>query len=163
MNSRFIHLLLFVAPPALLISCGKPDSGKPARKEAAPRAVRVAQAELRPMERALQVPGTLSAREEATVAAQVAGQIETSFVDLGDRVNAGQELVLIDTTSYEAFRRESAANLARASAAAANAARDLKRVQELQRDKIASTSELDAAVSEAEKAQADVKAAEAAD
>lgn len=115
------------------------------------------------MKRAVPVVGTLSAREEATVAAQVAGQIERSLVDLGDRVTAGQELVLIDTTSYEARVRESAANLARAAAAAANATRNLKRVQELQQDQIASTSELDTAVSESEKAQADVQAAEATD
>ncbi len=163
MNPRLIHLLLAVAGAGLMASCGKPEGGKPARAEVAPRVVRVAQTDVRPMERVLQVTGTLSAREEATVAAQVAGQIETSLVDLGDRVVAGQELVLIDTTSYDARRRESAANLARATAIAANAARNLKRVQELQQDKIASTSELDTAASEAEKAQADVKAAEAAD
>jgi RND family efflux transporter MFP subunit len=163
MRFKLILLPLLVAVLGLLVSCSKPDSEKSARPDAAPRAVRVARAELRPMERALQVTGTLSAREEATVAAQVAGQIEKSLVDLGDRVTVGQELVLIDTTSYEALGRESAANLARAQAAAANAARNLKRVQELQQDRIASTSELDTAVSEAEKAQADVKAAEATD
>jgi len=163
MKLGFSHLPVLIALSATLVSCSKPDNARSLPLEAAPRAVQVARSELRPMARALQVTGTLSAREEATVAAQVAGQIETSFVDLGDRVVAGQELVLIDTTSYDALRRESAANLARATAAAANAARNLKRVQELQQDKIASTSELDTAVSESEKAQADVQAAEAAD
>jgi membrane fusion protein (multidrug efflux system)/multidrug efflux system membrane fusion protein len=129
----------------------------------APRSVRVARAELRPLERTVPVVGTLAANEEAVVAAQVSGQIEKALVDLGDRVTAGQEMVLIDTTAYEARVRESAANLARATAAAANAERQLKRVQELQRDNIASNSDLDAAVSEAGKTQADVKALEAAD
>jgi RND family efflux transporter MFP subunit len=129
----------------------------------APRSVRVARAELRPLERTVPVVGTLAAKEEAVVAAQVSGQIEKALVDLGDRVTTGQELVLIDTTAYEARVQESAANLARATAAAANAERQLKRVQELQRDNIASTSDLDAAVSEAGKTQADVKALEAAD
>lgn len=165
MKFRLNQLSLLAAVPALLVSCGKPEqTAKALRPDAgAPRAVRVVRAELRPMERALQVVGALSAREEATVAAQVSGQIEKSLVDLGDRVEAGQELVLIDTASYEAMVRQSAANLARATAAAANAARNLKRTQDLQQDKIASSSDLDAAVSEAEKAQADVKAAEAAD
>jgi len=163
MKFRVAYLSLLGALPVLLVSCGKPEQPKSARPDAAARSVRVARAETRPMERALQVVGALSAREEATVAAQVAGQIEKSLVDLGDRVEAGQELVLIDTAAYEAQVRESAANLARANAAAANAARNLKRTQDLQQDKIASTSELDTAVSESEKAQADVKAAEAAD
>ena len=158
------HLgFLGVLFPLLLVSCGKPDQSKSARSDGAPRSVRVARTELRPMERALHVVGTLSARDEATVAAQVAGQIEASHVDFGDRVIAGQEMVLIDVTSYEALVRQSAANLARATASADNAAQNLKRIQDLQKDKIASSSDLDQAVAESGKTKADVKAAEAAD
>lgn len=115
------------------------------------------------MERTVHAVGSLLAREEATIAAQVSGQIEVLRVDLGDRVAAGDELALIDTTSYEALRRQSAAALARANAAAANAAQNLRRVQELHRDNIASISELDQAVAEADQAKAEVKAAEAAE
>jgi len=148
----------------LLASCGKPDRKvAPRTGEAAARAVRVARAEMRPMERALPVTGTLSAYEETTVAAQVSGQIEKYRVDLGDRVTTGQELALIDTTAYEALARQSAANLAKATASAANASQNLKRIQELQRDKIASGSDLDQAVAESEQAQAEVKSAAAAD
>src|SRR6266576_3363100 len=148
----------------LLVSCGKPDNAKPQRRgEKQARAVRVARVDWRPMERAVQVVGTLSAHDEATVAAQVAGQLEKSLVDLGDRVTTGQEMVLIDVTAYEALVRQSAANLARATASATNAAQNLKRIQDLQKDRIASTSDLDQAVAEAGKTQADVKAAEAAD
>jgi RND family efflux transporter MFP subunit len=113
------------------------------------------------MEHSLPVTGTLLAQEDATIAAQVAGQLEKLHVDVGDTVTAGQELALIDTTSYEAFARQSAANLARATASAANAAQNLKRMQNLQQDKIASTSDLDLAVAEDSQARAEVKAAEA--
>jgi len=147
----------------LLVSCGPADRTKPAPANTAPRPVRVGRVELRPMERTLQVVGSLSARDEATVAAQVAGQIEKNHVDFGDRVTAGQELVLIDVTAYEALVRQSAANLARAGASAANAEQNLKRIQELQKEKIASTSDLEQAVAESAKAQADVKAVEATD
>lgn len=147
----------------LLVSCGQAEKPKSARPDTAPRAVHVTRAELRPMERVLPVVGTLSAHEEATVAAQVAGQIEKNRVDLGDRVTVGQELAQIDTTSYEALTRQSAALLAKAAAAAASAAQSLKRIQDLQKDKIASSSDLDQAVAEAGKSAADVKAAEATD
>ncbi len=147
----------------LLVSCGKAEKPKASRADAAPRNVNLARAELRPMERALRVVGTLSAHEEATVAAQVAGQIEASRVDLGSRVTAGQELALIDTTSFEARARQSEAALAKANAAAASATRNLKRVQALQKSQVASTADLDDAVTEAGKTAADVKAAEAAD
>jgi len=115
------------------------------------------------MERSLTVVGVLQAHDAATVAAQVAGQIEKTIVDLGDRVTAGQELALIDTTSYEALARHAAANLAKANASTANAAQNLKRVQDLQKEKIASGSELDLAVAEAEQARAEVKGVEAAE
>ena len=148
---------------ALLVSCGKQNNANPAvRGDTKSRPVRVVRAELRPMERALQVTGMLSAHDEATVAAQVAGQMEKNHVDVGDRVTAGQELALIDTTSYEALARQAAANLLKAKASATNAAQNLKRVQELQQEKIASTSELDLAVAESGKTQADVTSAEAA-
>jgi RND family efflux transporter MFP subunit len=148
----------------LLASCGKELPRERANPDAAPaKSVRVACAEMRPMERALHVVGTLAAHDEATVAAQVAGQIEKTVVDLGDRVTTGQELALIDTASYDALARQAAANLAKAKASAANAAQSLKRVQELQKDKIASSSEYDQAVAESEQALAEVQAAQAAE
>lgn len=148
----------------LLTSCGKQSPGeRPTPGTATAKPVRVARAESRPMERALHVVGTLAAHDEATVAAQVAGQIEKTIVDLGDRVTAGQELALIDTASYDALARQAAANLAKAKASAANAAQSLKRVQELQKDKIASSSEYDQAVAESEQALAEVQAAQAAE
>jgi RND family efflux transporter MFP subunit len=148
----------------LLTSCGKRDAGKSGvPKETSTREVRVGRAETRPMERVLHVVGTLAAREEAVAAAQVSGQLEKNLADLGDQVKAGQEIALIDTASYEALAGASAANLARATASAANATQNLKRIQDLQQNQIASTSDLDAAVAEAGRTRAEVKAAEAND
>lgn len=155
--------LVGAALASLLVSCGKQDDTKARRADTAPRSVSVARAELRPMERTLQVVGTLAAHDEAAIAAQVAGQIERIPVDLGHLVTNGQELALIDTTSYEALVRQSEANLSRAKASAANAARNLQRMQDLQQEKISSASELDQAVAESGRTQAEVKAAEAAD
>lgn len=147
-----------------LVSCGKSDAAKTtAAKDLPSREVRVVAAVRRPLERVVQVVGTLAAREEATVAAQVAGQLEKNLVDLGDAVRAGQEIALIDTASYEALAAASAANLARANASAANGAQNLKRVQDLQKEKIASTSDLEAAVADAARTRADVQAAVAND
>lgn len=148
----------------LQTSCRKTDTPKPASDNRLPaREVRVASAKLQPMERALRVVGTLAAHDEATIAAQVAGQLEKIFVDLGDRIGAGQEISEIDTTSYEALANASAANLSRAKANAENAAQNLKRTQELQKDKIASASDLDAATAEDAASKAEVQAAAAND
>lgn len=164
MKTALIQLPVFAVLLGLSGGCNPRESNAPGQRPESPaRTVRVVNAAVRLLERTTPVVGTLSARDEAIVAAQVAGQIETNHVDLGDRVKAGQELVLIDTTSYEALARQAAANLAKARASADNAARNLKRIQDLQKDNIASSSELDLAVAEAAKSQADVKAAEAAE
>ena len=115
------------------------------------------------MDRTLPVVGTLFAKDEATLGAEVEGKVEKSRVDFGDRVSAGQELALIDTASYEALARQSAANLAKAKATALNAERNLKRTQELHQQNVASASQLDQATSEAEQARAEVQSVEAAD
>jgi RND family efflux transporter MFP subunit len=143
------------------LGCGRVEPAGPAKADPPAKIVRLATAENRPMERTLTVVGSLAAREEAEVAAQVAGQIERCFVDLGDVVGAGQEMALIDTAAYEARLRQSAANLERARAAAANAAQTLRRVRELQVGKIASASDLDQATAEADQSNAEVKAVEA--
>jgi len=148
----------------LLSSCDRGNSAPADGARPSPvRQVQVVESAMRPMERVVGVVGTLAARYEATVAAQVAGQLEQTLVDLGDRVGAGQEIARIDTTSYQALAEASAANLARARASAANAEQNLKRIQELQREMIASASDLDAAVADAARTRAEVKAAEAND
>jgi membrane fusion protein (multidrug efflux system) len=147
----------------LLASCSKSGADKLPADRTEGALVTVAKVEITPLDRTLPVVGTLFAKDEATVGAQVEGQVERTCVDFGDRVTTGQELALIDTTAYEAQARQSAANVAKAKASALNAEQNLKRVQDLQKDKISSASDLDLAVATAEQARAEVKAAEAAD
>ena len=111
--------------------------------------------------RTLPVVGTLYAKDEATIGAEVEGKVEKTTVDFGDRVRAGEELALIDTTSYEALARQALANVAKARATADNADKDLKRVESL--GGIASQSDRDKAVWGAEQSHAEVKAVEAAE
>ena len=147
----------------LLASCSKSGDGKLQGNSSEAAPVKIARVELIPLDRSLTIVGTLFAKDEATIGAQVEGQVEKTRVDFGDRVTTGQELALIDTTSYEAQARQSAANVTKAKASALNAEQNLKRVRDLQKDKISSASELDKAVADAGQTRAEVKAAEAAD
>ncbi len=153
-----------VAIVVLAAGCSKSSSDSPA-KAARSEAISISVAEVVtvPLDRTLPVVGTLYAKDEATIAAQVEGQVEKTLVDFGDRVTNNQVLARIDTASYEALARQAAANLAKAQATAANAAQDLKRIHDLQRDKIASASEFDKATAASEQAKAEVKAATAAE
>jgi membrane fusion protein (multidrug efflux system) len=116
-----------------------------------------------PLDRTLPVVGTLYAKTETIIGAQVEGQVGKTEVDFGAQVTAGQELALIDTDSYEAYARQAAAAVAKAKASALNTEQSLKRVIELQESKISSASDMDAAVAQAEQARAEVKSAEAAE
>jgi membrane fusion protein (multidrug efflux system) len=147
----------------LLVSCGKPNGDKPRRAADSAVPVTVAPVALVPLDRTIPVVGTLFAKDEATLGAEVEGQVEKTMVEFGDRVKSGETLAQIDTTTYDALARQSAANLTRAKATAANMEQNLRRVQELQKDKISSASDLDKATAEAEQARAEVKAAEAAE
>jgi len=160
---KFTQSLLVLSIATALTSCTKPP-GEAARTrgdDAVP--VTVVPVETVPLDRSISIIGTLYAKDEATIGAQVEGQVEKTRVDFGDRVTTGQELASIDTTAYEAQARQSAANVAKAKASALNAEQNLKRVQDLQKDKISSASDLDKAVADAEQARAEVKAVEAAD
>ena len=153
---------LVISALVVLTGCSKSTTPeKPMADGGLP--VTVATVESLPLDRSISIIGTLYAKDEATIGALVEGQMEKTFVDFGDRVTTGQELALIDTSSYEVFRRQSAANLGKAKASAINAEQNLKRIQDLQKDKISSASELDKAVADAEQARAEVKSAEATD
>jgi membrane fusion protein, multidrug efflux system len=164
-NSRSLLLLFSLLIPAglLLSGCGKGAAAKPAaaRDDAIP--VQVTKVVLEELDRTIPVVGTLAARSEALVAAQVDGQVEQTLVDFGNRVERGQEMVLIDTASYAAVARQAAANLSKARANALNGEQSLHRIQQLITDKISSASELDSAVAAAQQGAAEVESAQAAE
>jgi membrane fusion protein (multidrug efflux system) len=154
------HALPFLACCALLAvtSCSqKKDGGTARRENVIP--VDVQSVTTIEVDRTLPIVGTLFAKDEATLGAEVEGKVEKTMVDFGDRVKAGQELALIDTTSYEALARQAAANVAKARATADNADKDLKRLEAL--GGVASPSDRDKAIAAAEQARAEVKAVEA--
>lgn len=170
MNRLQINLLwLASASKALLLAallsscpgCDKSQAQKP--QQPADPAVQVTTARVvsKPLDRTIPVAGTLFAKDEATLSAEVEGQVEKTLVEFGDQVKVGQELALVNTTTYEAQLQQANAALARIKANAQNAELELKRVQELIKSSIAAESELDKAKAEAEQARAEVLGAEA--
>ena len=161
MKLIFVSATLLAA--LLLLGCHKENGEKPMRSGDDAVPVTVAPVALVPMDRTIPVVGTLFAKDEATLGAEVEGQVEKTMAEFGDRVQAGQAIAQIDTTTYDALAHQAAANVSRTKAAAANAEANLKRFQELRKANIASPSDLDKATAEAEQARAEVKAAEAAE
>lgn len=158
-----VRVAALLAACALLpLACQKPP---PESKKATPTAavtVTVAKVETVVADRTIPIVGTLFPKDEATICAEVEGRVEKTTVDFGDRLKTGQDLGQIDTASYEAYARKADADVARARATAANAEQNLKRIEELRKSNVASSSDLDKATAEADQARAEVKAAEAA-
>lgn len=152
---------LLGAVALLPVSCQKPaaEPKKPGEPAAVP--VTVAKVETVVADRTIPIVGTLFPKDEATICAEVEGRVEKTTVDFGDRLKTGQQLGQIDTASYEAYARKAQADVARSKATAANADQNLKRIQELRKNNIASSSDLDKATAEADQAHAEVKAEEA--
>src|SRR5262245_12341463 len=64
------------------------------------------------MTRFIRVTGTLTAEDQADVAAEIAGRIVATPVERGTRVNADGELVRIAATEVDAQAKEAEANAA---------------------------------------------------
>ena len=162
MNYSYTHGLCCLLAVLAWAGCSQngPDSKAKGRgDDAIP--VTVAKTELTPMDRTISVVGTLVAKDEATIAAEVEGRVEKTQAELGDRLAGGQAMASIDTDSYQAQARLSAANLAKDKATAVNAEANLRRTQSLRLEKISSESDLDKDIATAEQARAQVKASEA--
>lgn len=155
--------LLIAAGLGGLSGCSK--SGPPAAAPSpdAPVTVTVATLATESLDRTLAVVGTLFAKDEAVVAAEVEGKLEKTGAEFGDRVRAGQELALIATETYAALAHQAAARVTQAQANASSADHELSRQEILRKSGIASPADLDSAVAAADSARAAVKAAQAAE
>jgi RND family efflux transporter MFP subunit len=96
-------LVLMVAATSVGGCKDRPADARPARAEGDGEAVTVKLAPARsgPVQRHVDVVGTLFGDEEATVSAKVPGRIAQVFHDVGDRVAPGATLAQIEKTDYD--------------------------------------------------------------
>lgn len=110
---------------------------------------------------ALDVPAVLQWSQRVELSPRVSGVVETVNAQVGDRVKQGQMLLTLDSRLYQSRQAESQAALKRQREDAADAKRDLGRVQELYNRAVISISELDQAKLRYAQAQARVSEAAA--
>src|SRR4051794_33119027 len=93
-------LTLMLLTSLAAAGCGKPSAEAKAQT---PQAVTVsiAMSTVAPVQREVEIVGTLYGDEEATVSAKVPGRITEILADVGDRAAAGNVLAQIDKTDYE--------------------------------------------------------------
>jgi multidrug efflux pump subunit AcrA (membrane-fusion protein) len=92
------------------------DRAVSAAEQDKPKTVRTELAQVRDVRRAVEVVGTLAAREEVVVSSEVEGKVARLVHDLGDRVEAGVPLVDLDRekAAYRADAQRAALEQARA-------------------------------------------------
>lgn len=105
--------------------------------------------------------GEIIAKDEVQVKSEVSGNISRKFVNGGDTIRAGQPLFEIDKRKYMAAVADAQAQVAHAKASLSNIQRDVARYKELASQGGIAIQVLDTAVSQAEQAEALVKAYQA--
>jgi RND family efflux transporter MFP subunit len=107
--------IIFAVAAAAAAGCSR-DRNVQAAEQSKPRTVKVEPAQVRDVRREVDLVGTLAAREEVTVSAEVAGRVAKLVQDLGDRVQAGGPLVELDQEKllYRAQGQRAALEQARA-------------------------------------------------
>jgi multidrug efflux pump subunit AcrA (membrane-fusion protein) len=107
-----VVLLLIVLP---LAGCSRQQGAEASEGQKA-RQVAVEAAQVRDVRRQVDVVGTLAAREEVVVSAEVEGRVARLAHDLGDRVAAGEALIELDPEKlqYRAEAQRAALEQARA-------------------------------------------------
>lgn len=109
----------------------------------------------------VQIDGVIQPVRQATVAAQVGGNVLALAVKAGERVKAGQLLARIDERDTQAGLARGEAALAQAQAEARNAQVHLERTRELRRQGFVSQAALDVAETQWKAASAGVQQAQA--
>jgi membrane fusion protein (multidrug efflux system) len=87
--------------------------------------------------------GSIRARRETEIGAEVGGRLAELFVDVGDTVEEGQPLFRIDPDPYEMALAEARAGLALARAESENAVHEAERVRNLVAQRAASEQHYD--------------------
>jgi RND family efflux transporter MFP subunit len=124
--------------------------------------VNAGKVETSPFTRSLSINGTISAWQDVIIAPEVGGyRVEDVLVDIGDYVEAGQELVRLSTTILETELTAREAALKQREAQAENARLAFERAQAVAERNLLSDADLDRLNSETLTAAAAVEAAKA--
>lgn len=146
-----VRNLAFALLATATLACG--GEAPPPVEDVATIPVRVAAPQLRTVEPAIVLTGTLGAKEEIPLGFKIGGVVASVAVDEGDRVREGQLLAALSLTEIEA-------SVSAAREGRDKARRDLARVDALQKDSVATLSQLEDARTGLQVAEAQLRAAE---
>jgi len=155
MTPRPVLLLLLVPAVVGFVGCSRQKQAEVSLA----RPVVVQPVQSKDLDVTIEATGGIRAKDSATLASEVAGPITQVMVDEGDAVTAGEVLLEIDPEKRKLELDNARARLAEAQADWKEQQRDLKRVQFLHKQAIASQSALDQATTKVALSQSRMAAA----
>lgn len=159
MTSIFIPRLMLATLCAItLLGC----SQKPGQSSEPPRPVKVEQIGATDSQVAESLIGTIRARQRASLGFESGGKIAAMLVDVGDRVRAGQVLARLDTEPAQARLAKAEADRKAMYAMMTEREAQLRRTQQLERDRVVSPASLETAQTQYDAALGQLQAADAA-
>jgi len=158
-RSRRVVRAAAVGLALTLAACSAEEPAAPAAATAPP--VMVEPVQVRDVVDRIDATGQLVAKAEATVAAQVAGEVTSIAVEEGTAVERGQVLLEIDPERRQLELADAEARLAEARASVAEALREVERLRGLRRRDAVSQARLDDAVTQLALARSRENGAEA--
>ncbi len=129
-----------------------------AQDQMPPANVRVAEAEVRAMAPVTLVPGTVASRNDARLAAEVDGRLQT-VADVGTRVAKGDPVATIEDTQLKLRHEELVAEVARAQARVAFLEAEEKRFDRLAQSNLAAVTQLEQTRADRDVARGDLAVA----
>jgi membrane fusion protein (multidrug efflux system) len=148
-----------VLPTLLLAACGEAEQTPAAAPP--PPAVSVVEVEPQNVTPSAQFVGRVAAIDQVDLRARVQGFLEQRLFTEGQDVKKGDLLYVIEQPPFQAQVEEAQADLARAEASVAETKATLERVQQASGSGAVSKQEVDQAVANDQRAQAEVLAAKA--
>lgn len=130
----------FILLTLILASCAEAPASTPT---STPLPVIVDVVSQQTLSAARTLHGVTSARQEAQLSFSVSGPIDTTLVDVGDTVEAGQPLARLDGAPFRHRVQALSASRAQAKAALDQAQRDLLRLSALEDTQVVSTQQLE--------------------
>lgn len=164
MSSRLLFLPL--AGLAVLAACGTPDGARTAEDRSSPLPSQHAPGEVvtiadTTIAATLAAAGVAGPIAQATLSTKLMGTVTEVLVREGDRVSAGQPLVLLDARDLVAKQAQVRAGIAEAEAVHRDAETQVARMRALYADSAATRAQLDAAETGLARAEAAVRQANA--
>jgi RND family efflux transporter MFP subunit len=148
----------------LVLGCESPSVAPGPAAETAPEpVVDVVTASVRrgAISQLIAAPGSITARRESRIGAELQARIDKVYVVEGDRVEAGAPLFTVDPETFEVALRQALAGLDVARAERRKAAADLKRARTLEAQQILAADEAERLATSLAVAQAHERSAEA--